>query len=61
MLANRCMLFDTERLSLEDLDGQQLDVLLDPATQPREWADPAFREWFDDLLTRIRQDLTPNQ
>lgn len=61
MLANRCMLFDAERLSLEDLDDQLLDVLLDPATQPCEWADPAFREWFVDLLTRIRQDLAPTQ
>lgn len=61
MLANRCMLLDAERLSLEDLDDQLLNVLLDPATQPREWADPAFREWFVDVLTRIRQDLAPTQ
>lgn len=60
-LANRCMLFDAERLSLEGLDDQLLDVLLDPATEPRKWADPTFRDWFVDLLSRIRQDLAPTQ
>lgn len=60
-LANRCMLFDAEGLSLDDLDDQLLDVLLDSSTQPREWTDPAFRDWFVDLLSRIRQDLSPTQ
>lgn len=57
-IANRCLSFEYGENALSAMPSESIDLLLDPTTSPNPAFDPAFHDWYQEIILGIRETLS---